>query len=123
MTHDIYSLDAIKVIVRITQGDARSFHTINGISVNELNSELSGKELECHFQRLAPEEHKVIVPFRNGQLELVVKIHTSETYQAIVNKKLKTHFRHEQKIPEKDFLKETVCIGIIDIDEKGRATD
>lgn len=123
MTHDIYSLDAIEVIVRITQEDALLFHNNNGISIKEINSELSDKELECHFQRLAPEEHKVIVPFRNGQLELVVKIHTSETYQAIVNNKLKTQFRAEQKLPEKDFLKETVYIRIIDINERARATN
>ena len=123
INENIFSLDAIEVVVRITQDDLALFQQFNGVSMNDLKSELLGNEIECYFQKLAAEEHKIIVPVRNGQLELVVRPHISETYQVILNKSLKSRFRPERQFPDKDFLREIILIRIIDINERARATD
>lgn len=120
---DIYGLDAASIIIRISTDDVNAFNQHNGFSIDQIKRELEDKEIECFFQRVAPEEHKVIVPILGGQLEIYTKLHSSETYQAVVSKKLKTVFRKEIRLPEKDYLKETVSIRIIDVNERGRATD
>lgn len=120
---DIYTLDATPIIIRISTDDVSSFNGNNDFSIDQLKKELQDKDVECYFQKIANEEHKIIVPILNGQFEVYTKIHTSETYLAIVNKKLKTVFRKDAKLPEKDYLKELVSIRIIDVNEKGRATD
>lgn len=93
------------------------------VSIDQLKKELEEKEVECYFQKIAQEEHKVIVPILNGQFEVFTKLHSSETYQAVVSKKLKTVFREEIKLPEKDYHKEIASIRIIDVNDRGRATD
>lgn len=120
---DIYGLDATSIIIRITTDDANTFNQHNEFSIDQIKRELDGKEIECFFQKIAEEEHKIIVLIVEGQFEVYTKLHSSETYQAIVSKKLKTVFRKESKLPEKDYHKETVSIRIIDVNERGRATD
>jgi DNA polymerase III delta prime subunit len=124
MQEDIYSLDAVPIIIRITTDDVNAFNQYNDISIDQLKTVLQDKEIVCYFQKVAEEEHKITIPIsNNGQFELFTKLHSSETYQVIINKKLKTVFHKESKLPEKDYHKETVSIRIIDINERGRATD
>jgi superfamily I DNA and/or RNA helicase len=123
LMQDIYGLDATSIIIRISTDDVNAFNQHNEFSIDQIKRELEDKEIECFFQRVAPEEHKVIVPILGGQLEIYTKLHSSETYQAVVSKKLKTAFRNEIKLPEKDYHKETVSIRIIDVNDRGRATD
>lgn len=120
---DIYGLDATTIIIRISTDNVNAFNQHNEFSIDQLKKELEEKEIECYFQKIAEEEHKIIVPIQEGQLEVYTKLHSSETYQAVVSKKLKTFFRKETKLPEKDYIKETVSIRIIDVNERGRATD
>lgn len=120
---DIFGLDATTIIIRISTDDVNAFNQHNEFSIDQLRKELEEKEIECYFQKIAPEEHKIIVPTQKGQLEVFTRLHSSETYQAVVNKKLKTVFRKEVKLPEKDYHKETVSIRIIDVNDRGRATD
>ncbi len=120
---DIYGLDATVIIIRISTDDVNGFNQHNEFSIDQLKKELEEKEIECYFQKIAKEEHKIIVPTQRGQLEVFTKLHSSETYQAVVNKKLKTAFRTEVKFSEKDYFKETVSIRIIDVNDRGRATD
>lgn len=120
---DIYGLDATSIIIRISTEDVNAFNQHNEFSIDQLKRELEDKEIECFFQKVAEEEHKIIVPMQAGQLEVYTKLHSSETYQAVVSKNLKTAFRNEVKLPEKDYYKEIVSIRIIDVNERGRATD
>jgi len=120
---DIYTLDATPIIIRISADDSNDFNQQNEFSIDQLKRELEDKEIECLFQKIANEDHKIFVPILSGQLEVCTKLHSSETYQAVVNKKLKTVFRKETKFPERDYHKEIVSIRIIDVNEKGRATD
>lgn len=123
MDNNLYSLDATEIIIRISTEELNAFNHHNEVSIDQLKREFQNREIECFFQKIGAEEHKVILPILNGQLEIFTQLHSSETYQAVVNKKLKTVFRKEIKFPEKDYLKETVVIRIIDINERGRATD
>ena len=123
MQDNIYGLDATSIIIRISTDDVTAFNQHNEFSIDQLKKELEGKEIECYFQKIAKEEHKVIVPTQKGLLEVFTKLHSSETYQAVVRKRLKTVFRKDTKLPEKDFHKETVSIHIIDVNDRGRATD
>jgi hypothetical protein len=118
-----YGLDPIEVIIRITPDDVIEFNKWNDLSIDQLKKEIDKKEIECYFQKIAPEEHRIILPILGGQFEIYTKLDNSYIYQAVVNKKLKTVFRKEVKFPEKDYYKETVTIRIIDVNERGRATD
>jgi superfamily I DNA and/or RNA helicase len=120
---DIYGLEATILIIRISTDDVNVFNQQNEFSIDRIKKELEGKEIDCFFLKIAQEEHKLILPLFDGQLEIYTKLHSSETYQAVVNKKLKTVFRKDSKLPEKDYYKETVSIRIIDVNERGRATD
>lgn len=90
---DIYGLEATTVIVRIAPDDVNVFNQYNKISIDRIKKELDGKEIECYFQKIAPEEHRITILILGGQFEVYTNLHSSETYQAIVNKKLKTVFR------------------------------
>ena len=118
---DIYGLDATTIIIRISTDDVTAFNQHNDFSIDQIKRELEDKELECYFQKIAQEEHKIIVPTHKGQLEVFTKLHSSETYQAVVSNKLKTVFRKEIKLPEKDYHKETVSGRIVTGKQIGRA--
>lgn len=119
---EIYGLDATEVIVRIKGEDVNTFNQINELSIDQIKDQLSGKEIECYFQKVSEEEHRIIAPLTVGFLVLMVSEHgISGTYQAIVRQKLKTVYTNKIILPETDRLIESCTIRIIDIHEEGKS--
>lgn len=117
-----YGLDPIDVIIRITGEAVNIFNQNNEISVDQLKLQLSNKEVDCYFQKINDDEHRILVPMAEGWLVWVVKEHDlTFTYEAIVRQKNKSHFAKRIVLPEFDRLIESVKIRIIDISEGGRA--
>ena len=119
---ELYGLDAIEVIVRIKGEDVNAFNQLNELSIDQIKAQLAGREIECYFQKVSEEEHRIIAPLTEGFLVLMVSEHgISGTYQAIVRQKLKTVYTSKIILPETDRLIETCTIRIIDINEEGKS--
>lgn len=117
-----FGLDEIEVIVRIKGEDVNTFNQLNEVSIDQIKAQLAGKEIECYFQKVSDEEHRIIAPLSEGFLILMVSEHgISGTYQAIVRQKLKTVYTGKIILPETDRLIETCIIRIIDINEEGKS--
>lgn len=118
-----YGLDPIEVIIRLTPDDVIEFNKLNDFSIDQIKSDVSGKELYCHFQKISDTEHKIFIPTLNGQFEAIVKWYSvADTYQAVVDKKKKTIYRTTILTPQTDkSISETCFVKIIDINEGGKA--
>jgi superfamily I DNA and/or RNA helicase len=124
MSENYSSLEVIPVFVRISKENIEKFNQNNVVKIEELREELKKrKATESYFQKIGEGEHKIITPIGEGQLELVVVQHFSETYEAVVHKRQKTVYRNFQKIPQTAFQKAMIILQIIGMKEKGRATD
>lgn len=118
---ELYGLDATEVIVRIKGEDVNTFNQLNELSIDQLKSQLAGKEIDCYFQKVSEQEHRVIAPLNEGFLILAVSEHEmSGTYEAVVRQKLKTYYTTKIILPDNDRLIETCTIRIIDINEVGK---
>ena len=60
---------------------------------------------------------------RQIECDVVVKEHFSGTYELVIHNKIKTFYRSELIIPESNYYKEEVTIRLIDINDRGRATN
>ncbi len=118
---ELYGLDATEVIIRIKGEDVNTFNQLNELSIDQVKTQLAGKEIECYFQKVSEEEHRIIAPLTEGFLMLIVSEHKlTSTYEAIVSKKLKTVYTSNIILPDTDRIIETCAIRIIDINEGGR---
>ncbi|MBS1586711.1 MAG: AAA family ATPase [Bacteroidetes bacterium] len=116
-----FGLDPIEIIVRIKGEDVNTFNQLNELSIDQLKSQLSGKETACYFQKVSEREHRIIAPLNEGFLVLAVSEHEmTGTYEAIVRQKLKTCYTAKIILPDTDRLIETCTIRIIDINETGK---
>jgi hypothetical protein len=116
-----YGLDAVEVIVRIKGEDVTIFNQLNDFSIDQIKEQIAGKELECIFQKISDQEHRILVPLINGYLALIVKEHQlTGTYEAVVHQKLKSTYLKTIILPDSDRFIESCSIRLIDINEGGR---
>jgi len=118
-----YTVDPVQIIIRIKLDDVIEFNKLNDVSIDQIKTDVSNKELLCHFQKLSEAEHKIIIPTLNGQLETIVKWYTvADTYEAEIDKKKKTIFRTTILAPPVDkCISETCLVKIIDLNDGGKA--
>lgn len=116
-----YGLDPVEVIIRISWKQVKEFNRLNSISIDQLQSQLARKEIDCTFQKTSEEEHRVFIPLEQGCLECHVKEHElSGTYETVLKKSVKTAYRENPVLPDSDLLRETCSVRIIDLEEGGR---
>jgi hypothetical protein len=117
MYDDIYSLDYTTIIVRVGNKERTDFSRYFGASFEEVEQYLLDKEIDCYFQKIGDNTHRIVV----GIYVLFVREHNLtgtyivEPFTQYLSKKTSPPV-----LPVNDYIKTTCIIKLIDENAGGK---